>query len=197
MKMALVAGLLTAVSLFGAKVGTQAPAFTVTDSFGKVHNLNDYKGKTVVLEWTNHECPYVVKHYKSGNMQQQQKELTDDGVVWLSVISSAPGEQGYVSADKANALTQSREAYPTAVVLDPSGDLGHLYDAKTTPHMYIIDPEGQLVYNGGIDSIASSSRSDVPRATQYVLNAYSDMKKGKKIANPVTRPYGCSVKYAF
>ena len=133
------------------RVGQPAPDFTGVDSNGNQHTLRQYKGKTVVLEWTNHDCPYVKKHYNSGNMQQLQQQATADGVVWLSVISSRPGKQGHVSGAKANKLTQSRNAAPTAVILDATSAIGLLYVAKTTPHMYIIDKTGQLVYIGGID----------------------------------------------
>ena len=177
-------------------IALSAPAFTGTDSNGKDHALADFKGSTVVLEWTNHDCPYTVKHYRSGNMQALQKETTSDGVVWLSVISSAPGTQGYVSADKANALTAERNAAPSAVLLDPEGTIGRLYDAKTTPHMYIIDPEGTLTYMGAIDDEPGSWGSDPLNAKNYVRLALNDMAAGRDVATPTTRPYGCSVKYA-
>ena len=138
------------------RVGEPAPAFTGTDTQGKTHRLEDYRGKTVVLEWTNHDCPYVRKHYGAGNMQDQQREAAAQGVIWLSVISSAPGQQGHVSPAEADALTQSRKAASNAVLLDPEGQIGRAYGAKTTPHMYIINPAGQLVYMGGIDSITTA-----------------------------------------
>ena len=179
----------------GISVNKPAPDFTGVDSNGKAHSLSQYRGKTVVLEWTNHDCPYVRKHYQSGNMQSLQKAATRDGVVWLSIISSAPGKQGHVSGAEANALTSQRNASPSAVILDEKGDIGRLYGAKTTPHMYIIDPKGTLVYMGGIDSIPSSNQDDIDRATNYVRVALQSLSDGNPIADNVTRPYGCSVKY--
>ncbi|MEM7018933.1 MAG: thioredoxin family protein [Pseudomonadota bacterium] len=176
-------------------VGAPAPDFSGMDSNGKTHKLSDYQGKTVVLEWTNHDCPYVVKHYSSGNMQSTQKDLTEKDVVWLTVISSSPGTQGHVSAEKANELTTSRGAVPSAVILDESGDIGRLYGAKTTPHMYIVDEAGQLVYMGGMDDKPSPSKSSLEGATNYVRVAMTEMAEGKPITSAVTRPYGCSVKY--
>jgi peroxiredoxin len=172
-----------------------APDFTAIDSDGQTHTLKQYRGKTVVLEWTNHDCPYVRKHYQSNNMQALQKAATNDSIVWLSIISSAPGKQGHVSAGQANDLTLKRNASPSAVILDEKGDIGRLYGAKTTPHMYIIDPDGKLVYMGGIDSIPSSDQADIARAKNYVKAALQSLKAGKPIEYRVTRPYGCSVKY--
>ena len=177
------------------QVGEPAPDFTGTDTRGTSHTLGDYRGKTVILEWTNHDCPYVRKHYDSGNMQRQQRDATGQGVVWLSVISSAPGKQGHVTPAQADALTAQRNAAPSAVILDESGDIGRLYGAKTTPHMYIIDADGNLVYMGGIDSIPSSNPADIGKAVQYVPAALARMAEGQAIASSVTRPYGCSVKY--
>ena len=191
-------GLLTAFSLgahASVRVGQPAPDFTGVDSNGKQHTLSQYKGKTVVLEWTNHDCPYVKKHYNSGNMQALQKQATGDGVVWLSIISSKPGKQGHVSGGRANKLTKSRNASPTAVILDVSSEIGLLYGAKTTPHMYIVDKTGQLVYMGGIDSIPTSNEADIAGAENYVRVALDAMAAGKTIEESVTRPYGCSVKY--
>jgi hypothetical protein len=176
-------------------VNQPAPDFTATDSNGKEHRLSDFKGKTVVLEWTNHDCPYVRKHYDSGNMQALQKAATGKGVVWLSVISSAPGKQGHVSGAQANTLTNSRNAAPTAVLLDESGDIGRLYGAKTTPHMYIVDAGGNLVYMGGIDNIPSTDTDDIARATNYVDATLNALSSGQPVKDAVTRPYGCSVKY--
>ena len=193
--------LLTFISAFscaaqaGVNVAQPAPDFTGIDSNGSTHSLSQYRGKTVVLEWTNHDCPYVRKHYQSGNMQKLQKAAISDGIVWLSIISSAPGKQGHVSGAEANALTSQRNASPSAVILDEKGDIGRLYGAKTTPHMYIIDPKGTLVYMGGIDSIPSSNQADIDRATNYVSAALQSLKEGKVITDNVTRPYGCSVKY--
>lgn len=194
---AIMASSLAVSSALAVQVGEMAPDFTGVDSNGKKHTLSDYKGKIVVLEWTNNRCPYVRKHYESGNMQKQQKALTSKDVVWLSIISSAPGNQGYVKGDEANVLTVSRGASPSAVILDPSGEIGMKYKAQTTPHMYIVDKDGKLAYKGGIDSIASANPADIEGAKQYVLSAYDEMSKGQKITDAVTRPYGCSVKYAY
>jgi len=176
-------------------VGQAAPAFTAVDSKGKEHKLADFKGKVVVLEWTNHDCPYVKKHYTSSNMQNLQKQATDAGVVWLSVISSAPGEQGHVEGAKADELSTSRKAVPTAVLLDPKGTIGKAYDARTTPHMYVIDAKGVLRYAGGIDSIASTKVEDVAKADPYFKTALEAVVKGEDVKQTVTRPYGCNVKY--
>jgi len=188
-------GAFSCTAFAGISVNKPAPDFTGVDSNGKAHSLSQYRGKTVVLEWTNHDCPYVRKHYQSGNMQSLQKAATRDGVDWLSIISSAPGKQGHVSGAEANALTSQRNASPSAVILDVKGDIGRLYGAKTTPHMYIIDPKGTLVYMGGIDSIPSSNQDDIDRATNYVRVALQSLSDGNPIADNVTRPYGCSVKY--
>jgi peroxiredoxin len=177
------------------KVGQPAPDFVGSDTQGREHALADYRGKVVVLEWTNHDCPYVRKHYGAGNMQAQQREAAQAGAVWLSVISSAPGKQGHVGAAEADRLTEQRGAAPAAVLLDPDGTIGRSYGARTTPHMYIIDPEGTLVYMGGIDDIPSANADDIPRATQYVRVALAEVLNGDAVSEPVTRPYGCSVKY--
>lgn len=178
-----------------AKVGEAAPAFTLTDSNGVSHSLADFAGKTVVLEWTNHECPFVVKHYGGKNMQAQQRAATDAGTVWLTVNSSAPGKQGHVDAAKANALRAEYAAAGTAYLFDSSGDTGRAYGAKTTPHMYVIDPEGVLRYAGAIDSIPSANQADIPKAEQYVSAALAELAAGKPVSTPLTQPYGCSVKY--
>jgi peroxiredoxin len=177
------------------RVGEPAPDFEGVDTRGEVHRLADYRGKIVVLEWTNHDCPFVRKHYGAGNMQDQQREAAAQGVVWLSVISSAPGKQGHVSPQEADELTRKRDAHPDAVILDPEGKIGRSYAAKTTPHMFIIDAAGTLVYMGGIDSISSANPDDIPRATQYVRVALQEMAAGKPVSSAVTKPYGCSVKY--
>jgi len=179
-----------------ARVGEPAPAFSAVDANGKTHQLSDYTGKTVVLEWTNDGCPFVQKHYGSGNMQSLQQQATSDGVVWLSVISSAPGEQGFADGARAHQLTEARGAHPSAVLLDPQGQLGHLYGALTTPHLFVIDPRGRLVYNGAIDSIASADKADIAKADNYLRDALADLAAGKPVATPSSRPYGCSVKYA-
>jgi AhpC/TSA family len=149
----------------------------------------------VVLETTNHDCPYVGKHYRSGNMQAQQREATAKGVIWLTVASSAPGEEGFVNASQANELTKSRNAAPTAVLLDPQSKIARAYGATVTPHMYIIDASGVLVYKGGIDSIPSADTADIPKAKQYVRVALDELLAGKQVAEASTRPYGCSLKY--
>jgi hypothetical protein len=194
----IVLSLLTAFSLSthaSVTLGQAAPDFTGIDSNGNQHTLSQYKGKTVVLEWTNHDCPYVKKHYNSGNMQKLQKYATANDIVWLSIISSRPGKQGHVSGSQANKLTQSRNAAPTAVILDETSEIGLLYGAKTTPHMYIIDKTGQLVYMGGIDSIPTSDEADIANAKNYVRVALDAIAAGKPIEDSITRPYGCSVKY--
>jgi peroxiredoxin len=177
------------------QIGQAAPEFSATDSEGKVRRLADFRGKTVVLEWTNADCPYTRKHYSSGNMQSLQEMARQRGVVWLSVISSAPGKQGYVTGPEADALSRSRHAVPAAVLLDPSGDLGRLYHAKTTPHLFVIDARGDLQYMGGIDSLATADVADIPRAEPYLKEALLAVVDDKPVAHPVTRPYGCSVKY--
>lgn len=172
--------------------GQAAPAFSVRDSNGKVRTLEEFAGKTIVLEWTNHDCPFVKAHYEAGNMQALQKEATADGIVWLSVISSAPGMQGYVPPQRANELTASRNAAPTAVLLDPEGAMGRAYDAKTTPHMFVIH-QGKVVYQGAIDD---NPRPRVnPQANNYVRAALADIEAGRPVATGATQPYGCTVKY--
>jgi peroxiredoxin len=182
-------------SALAARVGEAAPDFTATDSNGKSHHLADYRGKFVVLEWHNQGCPYTRKHYESGNMQRLQKEWTGKGVVWFTVISSAPGTQGYVTASQENDYVQKMKAVPSAVLLDPDGTVGHLYAAKTTPHMYIIDPKGQLIYNGAIDDHPTADPSDIASSRNYVSTALQQAMGGKPVAEAATRPYGCSVKY--
>ncbi|MGB0035424.1 MAG: thioredoxin family protein [Candidatus Acidiferrales bacterium] len=181
---------------WAARVGEPAPDFTATDSNGKVHKLSEYAGKFVVLEWTNRGCPFTQKHYDSGNMERLQRDWTARGVVWLTVVSSAPGKQGYVTAEEENAYLKQVKASPTAVLLDPTGALGHLYDAKTTPHMYIINPKGILIYNGAIDDRVSTDPADVNGAKNYVSLALDEALAGKPISVASTRPYGCSVKYS-
>lgn len=176
-------------------IGAPAPVFSGVDSNGKTHRLVDYRGKTVILEWTNHECPYVRKHYESGNMQALQKKTTAEGMIWLTIISSAPGKQGYVDGPEANELTEKRDASPTAVILDPTGKIGLAYAAKTTPHMFIIDPEGMLVFMGGIDDRPTANIADIEGATNYVSAALADLSAGRLVRADSTRPYGCSVKY--
>lgn len=185
---------LTALAL--PKINQQAPDFTVVDTNGKAHQLSNYTGKVVVLEWTNHQCPFVKKHYQSGNMQALQKEFTDRGVVWLSVVSSGKGKQGFVSNKEANELLQKQKSHPTALVRDPKGALGRLYGARTTPHMFIINKRGQLVYRGAIDSVRSTNISDIEKAKPYVKQVLNDLLAGRTVKIKRTKPYGCSVKYA-
>lgn len=177
------------------EIGRPAPAFSVADTTGKVWSLADVTGKGLILEWTNHDCPYVRKHYGSGNMQALQKEARDAGYLWLSVISSAPGKQGHVTPAQADELTTSRGASPTAVILDEDGAMGRAYGAQTTPHLFVIDGSGALVYMGGIDDRATTDPADVDGAKNYVRLAMTELAGGKPVSNPVTRPYGCSVKY--
>lgn len=176
-------------------IDAPAPAFSLQNSQGDMVSLEDYRGKFVVLEWTNHLCPYVKKHYESDNMQSLQRKFTSQDVVWLSVISSAPGKQGYVDATQANELTASRNAAPSHVLFDPDGIVGKQYSAKTTPHMYIINPDGVLEYAGGIDSIKSANPADIPKATNYVDLGLQALLDGKPVENTLTPPYGCSIKY--
>lgn len=188
--------LLTVAAFCGqAEVGKAAPDFTLPDSLGKNHTLSDYTGKIVVLEWLNHGCPFVQKHYNSGNMQKLQRMAKEKGVVWFSVISSAPGKQGYSTPDQANEIAQEKNAQPMAILLDPEGTVGKMYDAKTTPHMFIIEKDGILVYNGGIDDIPSTNVADLAKAKNYVLLALEELQSGKEVSIKTSQPYGCSVKY--
>jgi len=177
------------------KTGSKALDFTLKDTTGQSHSLSDFKGKTVVLEWTNADCPFVKKHYDSGNMQKIQKQLTDDGAVWLQIVSSAEGSQGYVTPEKGEKLRKDQKMNSTAMLIDADGKVGKMYGAKTTPHMYIIDEEGMLVYQGAIDDKASTSASDIPDSKNYVLTAYESIKADKPVAEGTTKPYGCGVKY--
>jgi alkyl hydroperoxide reductase subunit AhpC len=178
-----------------AKIGETAPDFTGTTSNGKTVKLSDYRGKYVVLEWHNNGCPYVGKHYNSGNMQKLQKEWTGKGVVWFTVLSSGPGKQGYVTPNEENDYLAKMKAAPTAALLDPSGEIGHLYDAKTSPQMVVINPQGVLIYSGAIDDKPTTDLADVATATNYVSEALQESMSGKTVQTPTTRPYGCSVKY--
>ena len=177
-----------------ATVGQAAPDFTATDALGKSHKLSDFKGKHVVLEWTNPGCPFVVKHY-GGNMQALQKEFTAKGVVWLSINSTAASAADYLPPAKLTAWKAEKKAAPTAMLVDESGKLGQLYSAKTTPHMYIINPQGLLVYAGAIDSVPSARVDDIKTATNYIRQGLNEALAGKAISTSSTRAYGCSVKY--
>ena len=183
-------------ALAGVEVGQSVPDFSLPDTNGQTHQLSQYKGKWVVLEWYQPDCPFVKKHYGSGNMQALQKEFTAKGVVWLSIDSSAPGEEGNYPADKLNQIATSQGAARTALLLDPEGKVGHDYGAKTTPDMYIINPEGKLVYEGAIDNKPTTVVADIKTATNYVKVALDSSMTGKSVSQTVTRPYGCSVKYA-
>jgi len=193
---ALAVALLPCSAAAQAVVGSPAPSFTATDSNGAAHSLDQYRGKYVVLEWHNQGCHYTKKHYVSGNMQGLQKEWTAKGVVWFTVISSAPGQQGYVTDSQENAYVTQMHAAPTAVLMDADGKLGHAYGAKTTPEMYVIDPSGKLIYEGAIDDKATPDISDIKGADNYLTDALTAAISGKSIAHTYTRPYGCSVKYA-
>jgi hypothetical protein len=179
-----------------ARIGEPAPTFSLTDSNGNAVSLTDFKGKTVVLEWTNHECPYVRKHYGANNMQMLQKKWTAQGVVWLTLISSAPGTQGYVTGEEANKLTAQRAAAPSHVLLDPRGDGGRAYGAQTTPHMYVIKADGTLAYMGGIDDRPTTRLEDLKTAKNFVDAALTELAEGKSVSATSARPYGCSVKYS-
>jgi len=179
-----------------AKVGEPAPGFTSPATAGSPVSLGSYKGKIVVLEWTNHDCPYVRKHYETNNMQSLQREATGQGVVWLSLISSSAGTQGHVTPAQADELTSARKAAPTAVLLDEKGVVGRMYGATNTPHMYVVDKAGLLVYAGAIDDRPTSRRADVAGANNYVRAALEAVSAGQPVKTPVTRAYGCTVKYS-
>jgi peroxiredoxin len=194
--LALVATVAFTLTALAARVGDPAPDFSGTDSNGQTHKLSGYRGKFVVLEWTNNGCPYTQKHYSSGNMQSLQKEWTGKGVVWLTILSSAPGAQGYMTAADENAYIAKVHADPTAAILDPTGAIGREYSARTTPHMFVIDPSGKLIYAGAIDDHATTDPDDIKSSKNYVTEALTEAMAGKPVATSSTRPYGCSVKYA-
>lgn len=180
----------------GPAVGREAPGFTLPDTRGGTHTLEQYRGGWVVLEWLNYDCPYVGKHYRSGNIPRQQERWTGEGVAWLAVVSSAPGTQGYFAPDEMNARSEREGSRATAVLLDPSGSVGRAYGARTTPHMYIIDPAGTLRYMGGIDDVPTARVEDLERATQLVDRGLEELFAGGEPSVTTSRPYGCSVKYA-
>lgn len=189
--------LFLAMPAFAAPIiGQPAPEFTGKDTTGNDRSLSTYLGKIVVLEWTNHECPYVKKHYDAGNMQKVQQQAAEEDVIWLRIISSAPGKQGHVSAVDANRIVAEKHAVATATLLDESGDIGELYDAKTTPHMFVIDKDGTLVYGGAIDDKPTSDIADIATAKNYVKTVLDDLKMGRPVSVGETKPYGCGVKYA-
>ena len=184
--------LVAAGTAFAApQVGQPAPEFTLTDSNGKSHNLSDFKGKFVVLEWLNHGCPFVKKHYDGGNMQGLQKEFTGKDVVWLSIVSSAPGKQGHMSPEETNKTKEEKGSAATAILNDEDGTVGKLYDAKVTPELYVINPEGTLIYAGAIDDKKSVEPADVAGAKNYVKQALDEAMAGKPVSEPITEAYGC------
>jgi alkyl hydroperoxide reductase subunit AhpC len=188
--------LLVSTSLaFAAKVGAPAPDFTGTSSTAEAISLAQYQGKYVVLQWHNKDCPYVQAQYGSGNMQKLQKEWTARGIIWLTIISSAAGKQGYVDARGADADVRATGAIPTATILDPTGTIGRAYRARTTPHMFIIDPQGRLIYDGAIDDRATTSKANVGGSINYVSLGLTEAMAGKPLSHPTSRPYGCTVKY--
>ena len=189
-----VAALFSAAALANAPAGKPAPAFTVTDLDGKAVNLADYKGKTVVLEWTNFGCPFVQKHYRSGNMQALQKKYSND-VVWLAVNSTHRGSTDWAEPKALTAQLKDFGAQPARYLVDEPGKVGMAYGAKTTPHMFIIDPQGTVVYNGAIDDKRSTDVADVKTSKNYVVAALEEMKAGRPVSVSTTTPYGCSVKY--
>ena len=193
--MVLVAAGLMSSSAFAAKVGEKAPSFTLTDTLGKTHSLFDFSGKVVVLEWTNHGCPFVKKYYDEGHMQALQKKYSGQGVVWLSICSSAPGKQGNMSPAEWVSLSAEKGVASSATLIDADGAVGRQYGAVTTPHMYVIDGEGILRYNGAIDSVKSTKTSDIASAEPLLANAVEAVLAGSAVANAVNKPYGCSVKY--
>jgi len=193
---ALVLGLtLISAARAAPSVGQAAPDFTLTDTSGKSVRLSDFKGRHVVLEWVNPGCPYVRKHYSSANMQGTQKETTGKGVVWLAINSTETAHGDYLAPDKLAAWMTQQQAAPTRTLMDAEGTVGQVYGARTTPHMYIINPQGQLIYAGGIDSIPSSRAEDIKAAVNYVRQGVSQALAGQALSNPTTRPYGCSIKY--
>lgn len=179
-----------------ATVGETAPEFTLPDTDGEAHSLSDYEGKYVVLEWLNFGCPFVQKHYGSGNMQKLQENYTDKGVVWLSIVSSAEGKQGYYPPEEMKVQKEKHNGNMTALLMDPSGEVGKTYGAKVTPHMYVISPEGELLYKGGIDDKPTTDEADIEPATNYVRNALDQAMNGEEVEPKTAQPYGCTVKYA-
>lgn len=178
-----------------ATVGQTAPDFTLVDSNGNEHNLSDFRGQFVVLEWLNHDCPFVRKFYNAGKMQELQEYYTGKGVVWLSIISSREGEQGHMTPAQINQANADKNVFATAVLIDEPGTVGRMYDARTTPHMFIINPDGVLIYDGAIDNKPTANPADIEGAENYVVAALTAAMNGEPVAVSTTRPYGCSVKY--
>lgn len=180
------------------RINEPAPDFTLPDSNNEIRTLSEYKGKIVILEWTNHLCPFVKKHYKSNNMQALQKKYAgekNDKVVWLTIISSAEGKEGYVRPYEANQIAKQNDAVPNAILLDSFGKVARMYRARTTPHMYIVDKDGILVYQGAIDNRPTKDPRDIPGATNYIQVAMDELLAGQKVSLGATQPYGCSIKY--
>lgn len=186
---------LFAIGLKSLEIDDKAPSFTLKDNNGKTHNLSDYKGKYVVLEWINFDCPFIKKHYTENNMQSIQKKYKDKGVIWLSICSSADGKQGNFKGEELENRLKKEKANPTAYLIDESGKVGKSFGAKTTPHMFIINPEGKLVYSGGIDDTPSADPDDIKDSKNYVSSALDEALSGKEITVKYGRPYGCGVKY--
>src|SRR5713101_1815600 len=185
----------TLLALESPPVGSAAPDFSLTDAKGQTHSLSQYKGKYVVLEWFNPECPFVKKHYGSGNMQKLQEEYTGKGVVWLTIDSNAPGSEGNMTPEQAEKVTTAWKTHQTALLLDPEGKAGRAYGAKNTPNMVVISPEGKIAYEGAIDSKATPNPADIPSSTNYVKVALDESLAGKAVTTANTRPYGCGIKY--
>ena len=185
----------TLLALDSPPVGSAAPDFSLTDAKGKTHSLSQYKGKYIVLEWFNPECPFVKKHYGSGNMQKLQEEYTGKGVVWLTIDSNAPGSEGNMTPEQAEKVTTAWKTHQTALLLDPEGKAGRAYGAKNTPNMVVISPEGKIAYEGAIDSKATPNQADIPSSTNYVKVALDESLAGKAVTTANTRPYGCGIKY--
>ena len=185
----------TLLALDSPPVGSAAPDFSLTDAKGQTHSLSQYKGKYVVLEWFNPECPFVKKHYGSGNMQKLQEEYTSKGVVWLTIDSNAPGSEGNMTPEQAEKVTAAWKTHQTALLLDPEGKAGRAYGAKNTPNMVVISPEGKIAYEGAIDSKATPNPADIPSSTNYVKVALDESLAGKPVTTANTRPYGCGIKY--
>jgi peroxiredoxin len=197
LSMLLVAGVLVNATTVNTDpvVGEPAPAFTLMDQNGNEHSLSDFAGKVVVLEWLNHDCPFVVKYYRAGEMQRLQELYTGKDVVWLSVISSAPGKQGYLEPEEIVAINKEKNSHATAVLIDADGTVGRAYGARTTPHMYVIDTDGVLRYNGAIDDKPTANAADLEGARNYVVEALEAVMAGGEVEVKTTRPYGCTVKY--
>lgn len=193
--MTLTAVAVLATAGYAATPGQPAPDFTVMDATGKQHRLSDYRGQTVILEWLNHDCPYVRKHYNSGNMQRLQQKYTSQGVVWFSIVSSAPGKQGHFPNDVHMQHAREKGSHANAILVDLDGTVGRAYSAQTTPQMVIITPEGTLRYNGAIDDKPTARLADIEGAHNYLETAMNEIAAGQAVSRPTTQPYGCTVKY--